>query len=156
MEITDIKLPEGFEAKFEGKTLVVTKGEGKLDTWEKCVRYLKEVEYLDLDCIARKVIIDEDYSEDYMDHNFIPKDHGEKLLALMQLIVCRNAWWKKYNCGINESTPTLYIITCTKKGDLKLDLDNDIKHLLSFNNQEIRGKFFETFYTLIVKAKDLI
>ena len=156
MEITDIKLPEGFEAKFEGKTLVVTKAEEKLDTWEKCVKYLGELEYLDLDCIAQEVIIDEDYSEDYMDHNFIPKGHDEKLSAFMQLLVCRNAWWKKYNCSIGRNTLTVYSITCTKKGDLKLDWDNDIKHFLSFNNQEIRGKFFEAFYTLIVKAKDLI
>ena len=156
MEITDIKLPEGFKAKFEGKTLVVTKVEEKLDTWEKCVIYLGEVEYLDLDCIARKVIVDEDYSEDYMDHNFIPKDYGEKLSAFMQLLICRNAWWKKYNCGINENTSIIYSITHSKEGHIVLDWNGNYIYTLSFNNKEVRDRFANMFRDLIKQAKDLI
>ena len=156
MEITNIKLPEGLEAKFEGKTLVVTKAEEKLDTWEKCVRYLGEVEYLDLDCMAEKVTVDEDYSEDYMDHNFIPKDHGEKLSAFMQLLVCRNAWYKKYKCNIYGNTPIIYCISHDKKGNLRLYQGDTIRPVLSFNSGEIRDRFYNTFYSLIVKAKCLI
>lgn len=156
MEITDIKLPEGFEAKFEGKTLVVTKAEENLDTWEKCVRYLKEFEYIALDCDIQGVIVDKDYEEDAIDHDFIPKDYGKQLLALMQLIVCRNAWWKKYDCGIDENTPILYTIVYNKYGEIVLDWNHDTKRILAFNDKDVRVRFYSTFKDLIEQAKDLL
>ena len=156
MEITDIKLPEGFEAKFEGKTLVITKAEEKLDTWEKCVKYVKEVEYQDVNCYINDVIIGEDYKEEAADHNVVPKGYSKKFLALMQLIICRNAWWKKYNCGINKDTSTIYSITYSKEGHIVLDWNGNYTYTLSFNNKEVRDKFASTFKDLIKQAKDLI
>lgn len=155
MEITDIKLPEGFEAKFEGKTLVVTKAEEKLDTWEKCVMYLKEFEYINSDCHIRGLMF-ENYTDNPTDYNIIPKGYGKKFLALMQLIVCRNAWWKKYNCGINKNTSTIYSITHSKEGHIVLDWNGNCIYTLSFNDKEVRDRFANTFRDLIEQAKDLI
>lgn len=156
MEITDIKLPEGFEAKFEGKTLVVTKADENLDTWEKCVKYVKEVEYQDVNCYTENVIIGEDYTEEATDHNLVPKGYSKKFLALMQLIICRNAWWKKYDCGINENTSIIYSITHNKRGSIVLDWNGDCTYTLNFNNKEVRDKFASTFKDLIEQAKDLL
>ena len=90
------------------------------------------------------------------DYDLIPKGEGKKLLAFMQLIVCRNAWWKKYNCAVTGKTPTIYIIKSLKNGNVVIDWVTDFMPVLSFNSQKIRDKFYNTFKDLIEQAKDLI
>lgn len=156
MKITDIKLPEGFEAKFEGKTLVVTKAEEKLDTWEKCVCYLENFEYITQDSIIETAFRSKDLEIDDSDYNLVPENCGKGLLAFMQLLVCRNAWYKKYKCNIYGNTPIIYCISHDKQGNLRLYQGDTIRPVLSFNSSEIRDRFYNTFYNLIVKAKCLI
>lgn len=155
MEITNIKLPEGFEAKFEGKTLVITKAEEKLDTWGKCIKYLSDLEYINNDCEIREIKISNTNLSN-ADYDLIPKGEGKKLLAFMRLIVCRNAWYKKYDSYPSVFTVNYGIQRRLKSQGFWLYCNNINISTLSFNNEKIRDRFYETFKDLIEQARDLI
>lgn len=157
MEITDIKLPEGFEAKFEGKTLVVVKADEKLDTWEKCMRYLGRAEYIDSVSHAVKLDIDPGYEMDAADHNCIPIGTGDKLLALMQLLICREAYYRHYNCHVSLDTgPVYYIFRSSGNAIMKGYTYGDYRPILSFSKEQARNDFFSAFHGLIEQAGDLV
>lgn len=157
MEITDIKLPEGFEAKVEGKTLVVTKADEKLDSWEKCMRYLGRAAYIDSVSHVVKLDIDSDYSADLSDHNCIPVDAGDKLLALMQLLICREAYYRYYNCHVKPDMGSVYCIFRNSRNAITRGcIYGDYRFILSFSKEQARDDFFSAFHDLIEQAGDFI
>lgn len=157
MEITDIKLPEGFEVKVEGKTLVVIRAEEKLDGWEKCMRYLGRAEYIDSVSYVVKLDIDSDHEAGLSDRNCIPIGTGDKLLALMQLLICREAYYRYYDCRVRPDTESVYYIF-RGSGDaiMKGYTYGDHRFMLSFSKEQARDDFFSAFHGLIEQVGDLI
>ena len=109
-EIKEIILPDGFEVdKIEGGKIILKAKENELDSWKRCVNYLKDKESLEFIGNSSDIItlncgraID---SKD--DRNIIPEGYGKVLLAFSQLLVCRNAWWKSVNWKPNWSGGTI-------------------------------------------------
>lgn len=150
----EIIIPQDWEVdKVEGNKIILKESKKELPkTWEECIVKIK-----DLECIDSNGGIDEiDFNVGTVsDHiNDIPIGLGKPILALMQLLVCREVYrqgWKpnwednkiKYcierveNC-IAEETYTL------------------TARVLSFQSAEIRDEFLENFKDLIEEAKELI
>ena len=155
METKEIIIPQGWEIdKVKGNKIILMESNKELPKrWEECIAKIKDLEY-----ISSNGDIDElDFNLGTVyDHiNDIPKGLGKPILALMQLLVCREVYrqgWKpdwtkasenKY-CIINyfnEIQPTDYCFT---------------DRVLSFQSAEIRNQFLENFKDLIEEAKELI
>ena len=86
----------------------------------------------------------------------LPEGFGCKVLALCQLLVCRNAWWKQlgwepdWKNGIKK-----YCITCIG-GEISNQSVYQSASILVFPTEEARNQFFESFRDLIEEAKELI
>lgn len=155
METKEIIIPQGWEIdKVEDNKVILKESKKELPkTWEECIAKIK-----DLECIDSNGDIDEvDFNVGIVTNhiNDIPIGLGKPMLALCQLLVCREVYrqgWKpdwtsanenKY-CIINnfnEIQPTNYCF---------------IDRVLSFQSAEIRDKFLENFRDLIEEAKELI
>ena len=155
MEQKEIIIPQGWEVdKVEGNKIILKESKKELPkTWEECCELLGEGEYINNEsiicnytphCAASKA-----------NENILPTGLGKPMLALMQLLVCREVYrqgWKPNwkddkeikwtierveNCIIKET----YTLTAT---------------VLSFQSAEIRDEFLENFRDLIEEAKELI
>ena len=154
MEQKEIIIPQGWEIdKVDGNKIILKEDKKYLPkTWGECCELLGEGEYINNEsiicnytphCAASKA-----------NENILPTGLGKPMLALMQLLVCREVYrqgWKpnwednkiKYciervkNC-ITEETYTL------------------TARVLSFQSAEIRDEFLENFRDLIEEAKELI
>lgn len=155
METKEIIIPQGWEIdKVDDNKILLKRSKKELpNRWEECIAKIK-----DLECIDSNGDIDEvDFNFGIIyDHvNDVPKGLGKPILALMQLLVCREVYrqgWKpdwtngdenKY-CIIND-IDKITKITCLFNSKV-----------LSFQSKEIRNKFLENFKDLIEEAKELI
>lgn len=153
MKETKIKLPEGWEIdRVENGEIILKESKKELPkTWEECLQKLENAEYIDT--FSSIHILGSDIAS-REDKNVIPVGLGEPMLALMQLLVCREAYrqgwkpnWKDGNgkyCIVyqnNEIVPACYLTN---------------HWVLSFQSEEIRNKFLENFRDLIEVAKELI
>lgn len=158
-EIKEIILPDGFEVdKIEGGKIILKAKENELDSWKKCVNYLKDKESLEFignssDIITLNCGRTIDSEED---RNITPEGYGKVLLAFSQLLVCRNAWWKSVNWKPNWSDETIkYYISYTNNEVIRWNVQHN-SYVLAFPNEEMRDKFFDIFKDLIEEAKDLL
>lgn len=158
-EVKEIILPDGFVVdKIEnGKIILKSSSTDDLNCWEKCAKYLKEKEYLEYITTNSEVQhLKGFYDIDEYDFNLLPEGYGKIILALFQLLICRNAWWKKANWKPNWSDGKLkYCITHINN---KLSRWNTLynSHVLAFPTREMRDEFCSTFKDLIEQAKDLL
>lgn len=151
----EIIIPQGWEIdEVRGNKIILMESKKELPkTWEECIAKIK-----DLECIDSNGDIDEvDFNFGIVyDHiNDIPKGLGKPMLALCQLLVCREVYrqgWKpnwtngdenKY-CIIHNNTKIIGTINVTTS------------RILSFQSAEIRDQFLENFKELIEEAKELI
>lgn len=151
----EIILPQGWEIdKVEDNKVILKESKKELPkTWEECIAKIKDLEYISSNGGIYKLDFNVGTVDDKI--NNIPIGLGKPILALMQLLVCREVYrhgWKpdwekgtenKY-CIINyfsEIQPTDYCFT---------------DRVLSFQSAEIRDQFLENFRDLIEEAKELI
>ena len=154
MEQKEIIIPQGWEVdKVEGNKIILKESKKELPkTWEECIIKIK-----DLECIDRNSCIDTaTFSDDVASKhiNDIPIGLGKPMLALCQLLVCREVYrqgWKpnwednkiKYCIEQVENCITEETYTLTAR-------------VLSFQSAEIRDEFLKNFRDLIEEAKELI
>lgn len=155
METKEIIIPQGWEIdKVEGNKVILKESKKELPkTWEECITKVK-----DLECIDSNGDIDEvDFNFGIIyDHvNDIPKGLGKPVLALMQLLVCREVYrqgWKPDWTNTNENK--YCIINNFNK--IETSINASISKVLSFQSEEVKDKFLENFKDLIKEAKELI
>lgn len=162
METKEIIIPQGWEIdKVKDNKIILKESKKELPkTWEECIVKIKDLEYIDTNGNI------DDTNGDIEEVHFnvgaasnhindIPKGLGKPMLALMQLLVCREVYrqeWKpdwtnaneKKYCitnNFNETQPTNYYC---------------VDRVLSFQSAEIRDQFLENFKDLIKEAKELI
>lgn len=153
-ETKKIVLPDGWEIdKVEGNEIILKEAKKELPkTWEECYTKLGIGEFFNNTCyIYNNVILDEPRESN---RNTLPTGLSKPILALCQLLVCREVYrqgWKP-NWKNRTNKPCICYIhdqitpsgtTCTSS-------------ILSFQSREIRDKFLENFRNLIEEAKELI
>lgn len=153
----ELLLPEGWEIeKIIDNRIILRKSDGidHLKTWEECYKELGVGEFLLSDsCITKKARLDNPKDTT---RTALPEGFGRTVLALCQLLVCRNAWWKRLGWKPDWDTPDeKHCIV--RKGEAA---DKQIKSfescILAFPTYEVRDQFLNSFRDLIEEAKELI
>lgn len=157
MNNKELVLPEGWEIeKIIDNRIILRESNGidRLKTWEECYKELGVGEFLLSDsCITKKARLDNPKDTT---RTALPEGFGRKLKALCQLLVCRNAWWKRLGWKPDWDKPDeKHCIV--RKGEAA---DKQIKSfescILAFPTYEIRDQFLNSFRDLIEEAKELI
>lgn len=154
METKEIILPQGWEIdKVEDNKIILKESNKELPkTWEECIAKIKNLEYID--CSGDIEEVDFNGNMVYNHMNDIPIGLGKPMLALCQLLVCREVYrqgwkpnWKDDKIKYCIEQDGNYIIKETY---------TLIAKVLSFQSAEIRDQFLENFRDLIEEAKELI
>ena len=95
-------VPDGweFDRIDESGNIVLREKKKELPkTWEECLKCVNDLELIEDGCCIEKWNFarqdDNGYIHNEQDHNLLPYGLGKPMLALCQLLVCRNAWWKR-------------------------------------------------------------
>lgn len=154
----EIIIPDGWEVeKVEGNKVILKESKKELPkTWEECYKLYagrNKREYIsNFSDICSIDEVKDDVSNS--SRNCIPAGLGKPLLALCQLLVCRdvyrNGWKPDWNDGSIKS-----IIEYNDRRICKSHTAV-VSRILSFQSDEVRDKFLENFKDLIEEAKELI
>lgn len=158
-EVKEIILPEGFVVDKIEDGRIILKSKNKLDSWKECVEYLKSKESLEfIDNTSNIIGIKKIRTiEPESDRNILPGGYGEALLALSQLLICRNALWERLNWVPNwkSESQEKYCIVNYRNVVSKMDTGS-MNYILAFPTSEARDEFLDTFRDLIEQAKKLL
>lgn len=156
-ETKTIKIPDGYEFDRveEGKVIFNKVEKGLPNTWKRCVQTFNHFESITTGYVCG-FQIDPRQDVFYCDSYYLPDGLGKPMLALCQLLVCRNAWWKQLGWKPAWKDPgSKYIITTTR-GIIDLCDTNVFNTILAFPTNEVRDQFYEAFKDLIEEAKELL
>lgn len=153
-ETKKIVLPDGWEIdKVEGNEIILKEAKKELPkTWEECIAKVENLEFINGIGNIEKAKFD--LQVDFSHRNDVPKGLGKPLLALCQLLICREVYRQGWKPNWDESKAK-YVIGCEYNNIYKDKMYN-LQSLLSFQSEEIRDKFIENFRDLIEEAKELI
>ena len=155
METKEIIIPQGWEIdKVEDNKVILKESKKELPkTWEECIAKIK-----DLECIDSNGDIDEvDFNVGIVTNhiNDIPIGLGKPMLALCQLLVCREVYRQGWKPNWKDDKEIKYCIERVENYITKETYELTSK-VLSFQSAEIRDEFLENFRDLIEEAKELI
>lgn len=152
MDVQKIKLPEGWEVdKIEnGEIILRESGKGFPKTWEECYQRIGSVEYIGDSAYVSE--LEKSSKPSNENKNEIPRGLGKPLLALMQLLICRDVYRKGWKPTSNDEC---YCI-CNCEGTLNPASIIYCTRVLSFQSEEVRDEFLNNFRDLIEEAKELI
>ena len=155
METKEMIIPQGWEIdKVDGNKIILKEDKKYLPkTWEECIAKIR-----DLECIDRNSCIDTaTFSDDVASNhiNDIPIGLGKPMLALCQLLVCREVYRQGWKPNWKDDKEIKYCIERVENWITKETYTLTAK-VLSFQSAEIRDEFLENFRDLIEEAKELI
>ena len=158
-------VPDGweFDRIDESGTIVLKEKKKELPkTWLKCLRIIDHAEYIKEDSEIDKCHIDDlpykDGLYDYNGRNMLPRGLGKPMLALCQLLVCRNAWWKMLGYK-PDWTDKKALKHCIHRNDDKwvtFTTHSSFSRILTFPTEDTAIMFHNTFSDLIEEAKELL
>lgn len=132
-------------------------------TWEQCLVLLKDVEYIGSYGKVKETEISENFptfsasvKDDW--RYAMPLGLGNPMLALCQLLVCRNAWWKMLGYKPDWKNTEEYkwcIHTCLGRTVTSSD-HSEYGRVLAFPDAGTAEEFHHTFKDLIEEAKELL
>lgn len=157
-ETKRIVLPDGWEIdKVKGNEIILKESKKELPkTWEECIAKVENLEFINRIGDIEKAKFDLQVAFNH--RNDIPKGLGKPMVALCQLLVCREVYrqgWKPDWRDGNEESKYVILYENSITG-ICVKTYYTSKHLLSFQSAEIRDKFLENFRDLIEEAKELI
>lgn len=137
MKEKELILPDDWEVKevVGNKVIIKEKEKALPKTWRECFKPC-EAEYLD--------------STSY--RNAVPSNLKNPMLALCQLLICRNAWWKQLGWKPDWSNPNEKHCITYKGNKIKCYESC----ILAFPTAEVRDQFLDSFRDLIEEAKELL
>ena len=142
-----ITLPDGWEFDHldeRGNIVLKEKKKELPKTWEECCGVLN---------IKLSNVLDDGIHYRYA----VPDNLRKPILALCQLLVCRNAWWKQlgWKPDWNNYHPSKHCIK-TIRNEIEKYSSDMWNCILAFPTEDIRDQFLETFKDLIEEAKELL
>lgn len=158
MEVKKITIPDGWEIdKFENGE--ITFKENKKEphkkefpkTWEECYYEFDKGEYISSSGIINDVTV----SENNMFINMLPVGLGKPLIALCQLLVCRDVYRGGWKPDYDDDEEYKYAIKI-EHGRINTVTYINTQRVLSFQSEEICDRFIKNFRDLIEEAKELI
>ena len=156
-------VPEGWEfdrIDDNGNIVLKEKKKELPKTWLGCLKCVNDLELIEDGCCIEKWNFarqdDNGYIHNEQDHNLLPLGLGKPMLALCQLLVCRNAWWKRLGWKPDWKSPEeKYCIYHSSDGVDWKNYTYDCR-ILAFPTAEVRDEFLDTFRDLIEEAKELL
>ena len=156
-------VPDGweFDRIDENGNIVLKEKKKELPkTWEECLKVVDKTEYITNDCeiydgSIEKLIKTFGGIAD-ADRNLLPLGLGKPMLALCQLLVCRNAWWKQLGWKPNWTDNNDKYCISIYNGNIAPQILSSTSSILSFPTKEVRDQFLDTFRDLIEEAKELL
>ena len=141
---------EGLKAEWleEEKKKVLPK------TWNGCIKALDGVEYIADD--AEVYQYNNEKININTDKNLLPRGLGKPMLALCQLLVCRNAWWEQLGWKPDWEKPEEKHCIVFKCDGVEKQVKTYESCILAFPKYEVRDQFLDTFRDLIEEAKELL
>lgn len=158
-------VPDGweFDRIDENGNIVLKEKKKELPkTWLKCLYSIGDVEYIEEDSEINKCNInDQSYDGrlfDNCDHNLLPYGLGKPMLALCQLLVCRNAWWKQLGWKPDWSDRKSLKHCIHSDGFITsvITRHSTFPRILAFPTEDTAMEFCNTFKDLIKEAKELL
>lgn len=142
-ETRKLTIPDGYEFdRVEGGEVILKKKEVELPkTWSDC-HFIIEAKYLNF--TKRE--------------NAVPVELFNPTLALCELLICRNAWWKQLGWKpdwTDGKEPFKWCIH-SRKGMIEITSHSWFSRTLTFPTREIAAEFLEAFRDLIEEAKELL
>lgn len=152
----EIVLPEGWEVdKIENGKIVLKEVKSPYpNTWGECFIQMKGGEYISALSSVRPLSILSSRFAYKEQHNTLPVGYGRKVLALCQLLVCRNAYWGDWRPNWEDAC--LKYTIRIYKGTANPDDGRFYQRILVFPTREMRDAFYKNFKDLIEEAKDLL
>lgn len=160
MEVKKITIPEGWEIdKIENGE--ITFKENKKEphkkefpkTWEECLLQVCDTEYIDENSTIQEgggYCCCEEYAK-----KEIPAGLGKPLLALCQLLVCRDVYRGGWKPDYDDDEEYKYAIKI-EHGRINTVTYINTQQVFSFQSEEICDRFIKNFRDLIEEAKELI
>ena len=157
METKEIIIPQGWEIdEVRGNKIILMKSKKELPkTWFECLyKYKGDLEYIHNSTsniaphVANGFFLE-------CDKNLLPKGLGKPVLALMQLLVCREVYRQGWKPNWKDDKEIKYCIERVENYITKETYELTAT-VLSFQSAEIRDQFLENFRDLIEEAKELI
>ena len=154
METKEMIIPQGWEIdKVEDNKIILKESKKELPkTWKECIAKIRDLEYIDRNCIYKATFSAETASKHIND---IPIGLGKPMLALCQLLVCREVYRQGWKPNWKDNNEIKYCIERVENCIIK-ETYTLMATVLSFQSAEIRDKFLENFRDLIEEAKELI
>lgn len=149
MNTKELILPDDWEVKeVVGNKIILKEKNTELPkTWKECA--IAAITFNDLDDMTIQLEKDE--------HKVIPKGFGKPVLALCQLLVCRNAWWKHLGWKPDwKDTDEHKFCIGFIKGRIDTFTNEGTSRMLAFPTSEVRDQFLDSFRDLIEEAKELL
>ena len=136
-ETKSLPVPEGWEfAGYENGEVKIRKVEPKLPT-----TYEDAVDAINYDILTRMLV---------------PQNMSRPVIALCNLLVCRNAWWQKLGWKPDWKEFDAKFVIRPNYYNIEGSTNATGNRVLAFPTAEVRDKFAETFKDLIEEAKELL
>ena len=156
-----ISIPEGWEfgrIDDSGNIVLREKKEELPKAWEDCLREIDKVEVLNCTADIMKIDINGCKEIDYHNRSMLPRGMGNPMLALCQLLVCRNAWWKQlgWKPDWNDRKSLKHCIHSDGFSTTDITRHSTFPRILAFPTEDTAIDFRNTFKDLIEEAKELL
>lgn len=150
----EIIIPQGWEIdEVRGNKIILMESKKELPkTWGECIAKIRDLEYIDRNCIYKATFSAETASNHIND---IPIGLGKPMLALCKLLVCREVYRQGWKPSWTNANKNKYCII-NNFNKIETSINAYISRVLSFQSAEIRDQFLENFKDLIEEAKELI
>ncbi len=158
-------VPEGweFDRIDERGNIVLKEKKTELPkTWLGCLKCVNDLEVIDSGNNIEKwnfITLDGNgYIFGEAEHHLLPRGLGKPMLALCQLLVCRNAWWKQlgWKPDWNDRKSLKHCIHSDGFSTTDITQHSTFPRILAFPTEDTAIEFRNTFRDLIEEAKKLL
>ena len=154
-------VPEGWEfdrIDDNGNIVLKEKKKELPKKWEECVRAIGALEFIDALSNIIDYQVEKDDIIDYWHKDLLPRGLAGPMLALCQLLVCRNAWWEQLNYKPDWKNRKSLKHCIHGNGFSTTDITQHSTYprILAFPTEDTAIDFRNTFRDLIEEAKELL